>query len=125
MVDISYGVFRITYKENVGPFGAYEIRCPFHKYSYATGCKKTKQVAEPGNPGDFDDCILWLCTWASRWQHHDRQVKHRKDDKCSLADVPSRAELNELKPLVKPAKADVKTDEELDAAAAAAATAAA
>jgi hypothetical protein len=84
-----WGVFRITPKQpgggtwTGGAFGGFSARCPFHKLSNKTGCKKWSRIRGP-SAEDREAAYLRVLFWCSQARSFDRQRHHVA---CELPDV--------------------------------------
>ena len=108
---VEWGAFDIALKVQATGKTSWECRCPFHKLSKTTGCKRTIEF----NDDSKDHALIAAKWWCNQAQMHSRQKLHRK---CfsEILEVPFLPEdvlisdrINELP------TAPILTDAELDA----------
>ena len=117
---LSWGVFRCTARppasEGVGGqgvFGGWSVRCPYHRKTTATDCKKWFPHAGP-TAKDKSDSLWRAMTWCSRYKDYSRQKTHNLFTPLS-SECPPLEVLRAFKHEAAPRRASVFTDEELDA----------
>ena len=110
--------FDIAFRRRAGKINGLEARCPFHRKSSRTGCKKTFDFDVPADPDDsvidvYLNALKWWCNCAKVW---DRQ----KDHVAALEDVMAVPMFDEQALEAgkisgpKPKQGEVKTDDQLD-----------
>ena len=107
----TWGAFRIT-PVDAGPFGSFQIQCPFHKKSGAIGCKKKYAMTGP-SVEDAERVLCRLMWWACQAHDFNRQRLH------ILSEVGVAPPYIVIKGRIiedKPIPGTIVTDVELDAA---------
>ena len=112
-----YGVFRIIAldigQKNAGVYGAFEVRCPFHKLNdKGTGCAKYVRIEGSSWADRFYACrrAVFFC---QKYHLHTRQRDHVLFGLDG--DLPDAATLRSIKPPYRrPKRGSVKDDDWLD-----------
>jgi hypothetical protein len=114
----SFGAFTFTPRSKDHPkggrFGAWEVRCPFHKLNPKSGCAKHFGVEGPtfAHQVAAGRRAAWWCTVA---RNYDRQRKHMLAFLADLVgDPPTDEELIAPKITVRPKPKDILDDVALD-----------
>jgi len=83
------GPFRFTSKQASDrcAWGGWEARCPFHRRSEKTGCKKFISVKGP-KVDDKNNSLKALMMWCMAARSYDRQWKHVAFNPGATADLP-------------------------------------
>ena len=115
---IRWGCFDIARKRQAGKPDSYEARCPFHRLNAKSGCRKTFEIAHPGDEEVVLNALKWWCNEAKVWTH--------QRDHLDALDEPLAVPLFDAAALEAgriegpaPLRSEVKTDVQLDAEAAA------
>ena len=109
-----WGVFSFTPRAagKQCKFGGWQARCPFHKLSDQSGCKKFIPAAGPTRQ-DRSDAMQVLLTWCSRAFLNSRQSSHLFDV-LHVSDCPPFSVLKLRKIVAAPKYSTIRSDFELN-----------
>ncbi len=124
---LRWGPFVITPKQpsKGHKYGGWQARCPFHKKSSVTGCKKFASIWGP-TPEDREQAMCTIKAWCVAAPMFDRQWQHLRYKPPAVEAGPAARAASllldsGLGPRMEPPTRVVLTDSELDARALAAA----
>ena len=121
LVGTSWGAFTLCAVQpdrlvgrnrNSTPHGGYQATCPFHRRNQKTGCKRFFRIMASTQQAKLQ-CLKAALYWCGTYHSHTRQRHHVRAPLPAV--LPAYNVIKHWKVEGRPARRDIKTDEELDA----------